>query len=351
MMVLHSLVLLAMGSATAGYGDAVDGYPNLAERRLQYWTNAVRVEPEAFAEVYPCQFSSFQDDEKVAHFPFTYNYDLNWVARFHSQHMIDFNYFAHDTPSEIDDEHAGRSFGERLNQHYDGGYIGENIAQGYGSPYAVMMQGWMCSSGHRSNIMTDFVEFGPGISARTYTQNFGTASRPGRHLTDGVHFLDGNIATFVASWGGFIEGEAPEAPDALTVVLAGEHFDLAKEYGSKQMGTWTVSLELNDPTVCHEYYFQGVLSNGEIVRFPEEGSYGFGGCAFDDPEAEWLEGQLDFSGGGDVDETNNGMGGTGTGAWGLDGERLPAACSAVGTAGMTTFALPLGLLMVRRRED
>jgi len=41
-------LIVASGLALAGYGDPVDSYPHPWERSLHVWTNAVRVDPEAF---------------------------------------------------------------------------------------------------------------------------------------------------------------------------------------------------------------------------------------------------------------------------------------------------------------
>lgn len=71
---------------------------------------------------------------------------LRCAARRHSLDMADRNYFSHDTPE-------GVSPWDRADMaEYDANAIGENIAAGHGTPEAVV-QGWMDSSGHCSNIM------------------------------------------------------------------------------------------------------------------------------------------------------------------------------------------------------
>jgi hypothetical protein len=43
------ILLFASLAAMAGYGDVdAEGYPSWAERDLHLWTNASRVDPEAF---------------------------------------------------------------------------------------------------------------------------------------------------------------------------------------------------------------------------------------------------------------------------------------------------------------
>ena len=57
---------------------------------------------------------------------------------------------------------------------FDGFAVGENIAAGYGSSMSAVVHGWMCSAGHRANIMNaDYNELGTGVVAAYYTQDFG----------------------------------------------------------------------------------------------------------------------------------------------------------------------------------
>lgn len=81
---------------------------------------------------------------------------LRCAARLHSQDMFDRMFFAHDN---LD----GESPWDRVDKtDYDGSASGENIAQGYPDPTAVMA-GWMDSPGHCSNIMNpDNTEIGIG---------------------------------------------------------------------------------------------------------------------------------------------------------------------------------------------
>jgi len=96
------------------------------------------------------------------------------AARGHSLDMAENNYFNHIS---LD----GRNFSDRIT---DAGYIpsaaGENIAAGYPTPETVM-NGWMNSSGHRSNILNaTYCDIGVGYAyneasdyGRYWTQDFG----------------------------------------------------------------------------------------------------------------------------------------------------------------------------------
>lgn len=107
---------------------------------------------------------------------------LRCTARAHSLDMYERDFFDHLNPD-------GDGPGERLAAAgYMGFTWGENIAQGYSSPEDVV-QGWMDSDGHCSNIMArDFTLIGVGYypgntegffspNAHYWTQNFGAEGR------------------------------------------------------------------------------------------------------------------------------------------------------------------------------
>ncbi|MBA3790387.1 MAG: CAP domain-containing protein [Rubrobacter sp.] len=110
--------------------------------------------------------------------PFCVHPKLQQAARSHSKDMIQRGYFSHNT--------KGRgSFKQRLKRFGYRGYAGENIAHSSGrsgDPSSIM-EGWMNSSGHRSNILSgNYREIGIGAHTgdynnfRTtmYTVDFGT---------------------------------------------------------------------------------------------------------------------------------------------------------------------------------
>jgi uncharacterized protein YkwD len=107
--------------------------------------------------------------------PLVMNVSLRSAARGHSLDMATLNYFSH---TSLD----GRTFDQRIR---DAGYsaptsLGENIAAGYSTPQAVV-DGWMTSSGHCSNIMSPSYKsigigyaFAASSNFRHYwTQDFG----------------------------------------------------------------------------------------------------------------------------------------------------------------------------------
>lgn len=101
--------------------------------------------------------------------PLTMQPNLRCAARMHSLDMYERDFFDHTNPD-------GDGPGERIGYSgYDAWGWGENIAWGYSSPAAVM-QGWMDSDGHCSNIMNgSFTEVGVGwYTGDQWTQAFGT---------------------------------------------------------------------------------------------------------------------------------------------------------------------------------
>jgi len=105
--------------------------------------------------------------------PLTMQVELRCSSRLHSQDMADRDFFAHDNPE-------GETPFDRIEAAgYPGFTMGENIAAGYVDAGGVV-DGWMKSPGHCSNIMFDgFDELGVGYAVSNsmggvWTQNFGS---------------------------------------------------------------------------------------------------------------------------------------------------------------------------------
>jgi uncharacterized protein YkwD len=92
---------------------------------------------------------------------------LTAAAQGHSEDMAENNYFDHT------DLTGGKPWDRAAAAGYGSGWIGENIAAGYGTPFAVMT-GWMKSSGHCANILISrYVDIGIGV-ARKSGSKYGT---------------------------------------------------------------------------------------------------------------------------------------------------------------------------------
>jgi len=91
--------------------------------------------------------------------PLTLSTELSNVARIKSLDMHDNNYFSHTSPT------FGSTFDLLKEKGISYRAAGENIAMGYQTPEAVM-DGWMNSSGHRANILSEnFAQIGVGYVA------------------------------------------------------------------------------------------------------------------------------------------------------------------------------------------
>lgn len=90
--------------------------------------------------------------------PLTYNWQLARVARYKSQDMATKGYFDHNSPTYGSPFQMMNSFGITFTS------AGENIAWGQRTPQEVM-NGWMNSPGHRSNILnSSFTQIGVGVA-------------------------------------------------------------------------------------------------------------------------------------------------------------------------------------------
>lgn len=86
------------------------------------------------------------------------NWQLCRVARYKSADMANKGYFAHNSPTYGTPFRMMESFGLRFSS------AGENIAYGQRTP-AEVMNGWMNSPGHKSNIMSgSYTEIGVGLA-------------------------------------------------------------------------------------------------------------------------------------------------------------------------------------------
>jgi MYXO-CTERM domain-containing protein len=352
-MTLATALLLSL-PAMAGYGDVdEEGRPSWAERDMHIWTNAVRVEPEAWESEYNsggCSFDNFLPAEQVRLPPLAHDPGLNEAARYHSQNMVDRGFFAHDEP-------GGDTFSERIAKFYDTAYAGENIAYGYPDTKGVVTQGWMCSDGHRANIMLDgYQELGTGyVNEGTphYTQNFGGG---GRNWSLGVqmgsHYpgTANHEATFIADW------YNADAPVAFLAVVDGEPYDMELTWGDDNQGVYQVEVA-PEAVACHQYYFWFEQADGTTGMFPEEGSFTYGESC--DDANGWVAGHIELAGGGG---SGGGSGGGTGGVDGVDEEGNPLSagapklvgCSSLSsttpTGALALLAGLLGLPALRRRR-
>ena len=90
--------------------------------------------------------------------PLKTNWQLSRIARYKSQDMINKNYFSHQSPTYGSPFNMIENFGIKFSA------AGENIAKGQRTPSEVM-NGWMNSPGHRSNILNPtYTVIGVGLA-------------------------------------------------------------------------------------------------------------------------------------------------------------------------------------------
>lgn len=90
--------------------------------------------------------------------PLAANWQLSRIARYKSKDMADLNYFSHTSPTYGSPFTMIQSFGIKFSS------AGENIAMGQSTP-AQVMNAWMNSPGHRSNILSpSYTEIGVGLA-------------------------------------------------------------------------------------------------------------------------------------------------------------------------------------------
>jgi hypothetical protein len=152
--------------------------------------------------------------------PLYVNYQLQVAAWLHNEHMVRTGCFSHSGCGNGGPADRVRQSG------YKGGMVGENIAKGYRTPAAVM-DGWMNSSGHRANILSDrYIDIGVAYNPS------------GPHWTQVFAVPDSSVPTVTPPAGG---GSEPAPPCGLPdfdgdrtvtdadVDFVAEHFMLTSE--------------------------------------------------------------------------------------------------------------------------
>lgn len=90
--------------------------------------------------------------------PLSNNWELERIARYKSQDMVNKNYFSHTSPTYGSPFTMMQNFGVKFSA------AGENIAMGQKTP-AEVVNSWMNSPGHRANILgTSYTQIGVGLA-------------------------------------------------------------------------------------------------------------------------------------------------------------------------------------------
>jgi hypothetical protein len=267
---MNELFQIAALMAT-GYGEVEGGQPTWEQREMIVYTNFVRVDPTHWTSAYDCNLSTFSSSEKQPIDPVLYHDGLTAIAQLHTEEMNQYDFLAHESRD-------GTDFGTRVWPYYDGTTIGENVAMGYSDNWAAVFEGWMCSAGHRSNIMeSDFEDIGTGVDGRYYTQDFGGGlSRADQPVAMGVHTpkRPSSDVEFLATW------KDSSGPGTLWVETDTDCIEMSLEAGTESRGAWSATVDAGSG--CQAYRF--VWADGDDYEsLPTEGAYQYGsGCT------EWI---------------------------------------------------------------
>jgi hypothetical protein len=285
-----------MTVAWAGQGDPVDGQPSWEERSYHLWSNAVRGRPDAFLKDYQeggCEFSTFTVQEQAGVGRMGLSVPLSRVALAHSEDLDATGTWSHESSD-------GTSMVARIQAAYgEGKPFAENLARGFDSARAAVAQGWMCSPGHRKNLMDPrWDEVGHGVVGRLATQDLGRGSVAVPRVPVAVHEPqqpDGSVAIWV--------DVAGDLPLSVSVVIDGVALPAREVWRGTTGQTWVV--ETQGDGRCTPWFVEVLSVNGR-ARWPETGSYGWGRCTWDDARAQWLAFQVEIGEG--PTDTGEGLG-------------------------------------------
>jgi hypothetical protein len=286
-----------LDAAVLTTGTPDGGFPNLFERRVLVYTNAVRMAPQQYRDKYMIDFQpdpSFILHDYAAVEPMYYERQLNQSARAHARDMADNNCFQHDSCD-------GTPWSDRLRSFYpDAFIIGENVAAGYTTAKDMIdnllcdESGGLCaadrasSAGHRTNIMDARLRqigagyvYEPASAWRRYwVQDFAgnvPSSRP--PIVAVCHdFLTAGRISFLLNY----RDESDLPPASIQVFVNDVAYTMVLDLGSAAAGTYRA--DLGAAGACRKYYFIAVTAAGEVWRCPGPGTFltsGEGACTTD----------------------------------------------------------------------
>ncbi len=145
-----------------GLSEIIDANPQIKDPSLIFPGDRVIIPARSSFTSYEDEVISLVNAERTNRGlqPLSKNWELCRVARYKSEDMIANGYFAHNSPTYGSPFDMMESFGLRFTA------AAENIAYGQRSPSEVM-NAWMNSAGHRSNILSGNVsEIGVGVAAK-----------------------------------------------------------------------------------------------------------------------------------------------------------------------------------------
>lgn len=293
---------LASGEARA-VGEAVNGFPNWAERVIHEWINRARVDPQL--EMTACGSPCVERACYGVMPPLPWSEALNRAARFHSDEMVRQGYFAHNSactvvsginslyPGSCDGSAACAcvggaracsptctGFAQRV-QLFGGAPSGEIIASPSNPHQAFYL--WLyepgdtssctftSANGHRWLILKSTGAVGTGVAGYS-TGDFGSGSAPAR-IPSGAHYPQ--QAAAVSAWANWYD---TAGPSAAAINVDGVCTPMTLQRGTQTNGAWSATLS-GVGSGCHRYYFTFRDAAGTAVTYPTTGSLAIGSGA------------------------------------------------------------------------
>lgn len=274
------LLCIICKNSIAGYGDYYDSIPSAHEREAHVMTNAVRMDPQGFRDLYINDVNILKTENYPSTTPLWYNHELSRAARFHSVDMATDCGMSHQSCD-------GTSFADRIKSYYKtSSFIAENVAAGRSTGLLTAIQ-WLrdennqgipaqdlsSNDGHRQNIMNPrYYEFGCGYaysSTRRYnhfwTQDFGGATVKEKYkIPAGCHFSP-NSSTL--SYAANFYDASGVAPKSASVFIDEKSYPMTLQLGTPGKGTYLLSTTSDGKSHC--YYFVFVDGSGNTIRFPQ----------------------------------------------------------------------------------
>jgi hypothetical protein len=301
------LLIAASGlTVCAGYGDKVNGFPNWQERVILTLTDACRMAPLQYRNMYiGSSYSILLANDYPAVPPVYWNLALNESARFHAIEMADTCGLTHNSCN-------GDAFNTRIQFFYanKSSTLGEDIASGYSDPVATMSQ-WlldeqngvvpadlsMCGAsrcdGHRWNIMNkSYKEMGAGYAYGPQQYNYfwcqdlaGGKPESNCPIVSAVHvFPSTGTTSFLANY-----YDTLGKPENGSLYINDQKTVISLMLGTDSAGTYGVSVTKTN--ACRSYYFVFTDAKGVAWRYPATGDLvtsGEGNCVRDFTPVESL---------------------------------------------------------------
>lgn len=295
---LVSFLVVSVLAQQRGNGDKVDSFPGLNERQLLVLTDACRMAPAQYRDLYIGNYQVLLPANYPATRPLYWNLALNKSSQAHSIDMALNCGMQHPSCD-------GTAWNTRIESFYNNksSMIGENIATGNPTALATVKQ-WVLevnpattpvpvdkdpggADGHRKNIMNgSYKELGCGYAYSSsrqwnhfWTQDF-AGGKPdfNNPLVAGCHFfIETGKTTFFVDY----YDSTGVVPTDLSCNIDGQKTAMSLAMGAAGKGTY--SLVQAKGTLCRQYYFS-CLRNGTAYRYPEYGvllTSGEGTCTRD----------------------------------------------------------------------